>query len=281
MDIMWTKLYILYTLYESKIAPSAYFFVPIVIIGQFFSGLNSISGNVFTKLFEHKKDPEMEEIKKIISHMKDLMEKNMSAKVEVVTVTANNESSSYFIAGCGISLLLVGLVLGVTIAVSLYPSTLDLKKSIEDKVATPLSEAAHQTAVDTSTQAADNTRIIVGETTAIRKQGEFIQKDLTHLSDGLAKWTVDVDEKLELLDKKIGLISNTNTTSLHHSENDRLNRSIDERGDFISNPLVTSTRITNNFLLRDNSLINLESSSLYPRNGDPSDSYWDTLDPTF
>lgn len=161
--------------------------MPIVIIGQFFSGLNSISGNVFTKLFEHKKDPEMEEIKKIISHMKDLMEKNMSAKVEVVTVTANNESSLYFIAGCGISLLLVGLVLGVTIVVCLYPSTLDLKKSIEDKVATPLSEAAHQTAIDTSTQVADNTRIIVNETTAIRKQGELIQKDLTHLSNGLAK----------------------------------------------------------------------------------------------
>lgn len=279
---MWSKLYILYTLYESKIAPGVYSLVPIVIIGQFFYGLNSISGNVFTKLFEHKpKDPEMEEIKKLISQMRDLVEKNVSAKVEVVTVAANNESSMYFIAGCGISLLLVGLVLGVTIAVSLYPSTLDLKKSIEDKVATPLSEAAHQTAVDTSTQVAENTRIIVDETTAIRKQGEFIQKDLTHMANGLAKWTVDVDEKLELLDKKIGLISNTNTTSLHHSENDRLNRSIDERGDLISNPLVTSTRITNNFLLRDNSLINLESSSLYPRNRNPSDSYWDTLDPTF
>ena len=279
---MWSKLYILYTLYDSKIAPGAYFLVPIVIIGQFFSGLNSISGNAFTKLFEHKsKDPEMEEIKKIISHMKDLMEKNMSAKVEVVTVTASNESSFYFIAGCGISVLLVGLVLGVTIAVCLYPSTLDLKKSIEDKVATPLSEAAHQTAIDTSAQVADSTRIIIDETTAIRKQGEFIQKDLTHISNGLTRWTVDVDEKLELLDKRIGLISNTNTTSLHYSENNRLNRSIDERGDLISNPLVTSTRITNNFLLRDNSLINLESSSLYPRNRDPSDSYWDTLDPTF
>jgi len=274
---MWPYLYILYTLYNSTIVPSATVLVPVVIVGQIISGLNALS-NAFTKLLEDKpKNVDLEEIKKLVCLMKDLVEKNAPPRVETVIVTTNNELSVYFMVGCGISVLLVGLALGAAIAVSSYPSTVDLKKSIEDKVVKPLSEAAHQTALDTSTQIGDTARIIIEETTALRKQGEAIQKDISHASDALARWTADVDERLEMLDRKNVSIINTNITSMHYFENERSNLNIGEREDFtINNTIIPATTPA---LIRGNPSINQESNSLVPSNPNQFNSYWDTLDP--
>jgi hypothetical protein len=257
--------------------PSATVFVPVVIVGQIISGLNALS-NASAKLLEDKpKNVDLEEIKKLVCLMKDLVEKNAPPRVETVIVTANNELSVYFMAGLGISVLLVGLALGAAIAVSSYPSTVDLKKSIEDKVVKPLSEAAHQTALDTSTQIGDTARIIIEETTAIRKQGEAIQKDINHASNALAQWTADVEERLEMLDRKYVSINNTNITSMHYFENERSNLNIVERQDFTVNntiiPAATSA------LIRGNPPINPESNSLVPSNPNQFNPYWDTLDP--
>ena len=274
---MWPYLYILYTLYNSTIVPSATVLVPVVIVGQIISGLNALS-NAFTKLLEDKpKNVDLEEIKKLVCLMKDLVEKNAPPRVETVIVTTNNELSVYFMVGCGISVLLVGLALGAAIAVSSYPSTVDLKKSIEDKVVKPLSEAAHQTALDTSTQIGDTARIIIEETTALRKQGEAIQKDISHASDALARWTADVDERLEMLDRKNVSIINTSITSMHYFENERSNLNIVERQDFTINNIIIPA--TTSVLIRGNPSINPESNSLVPSNPNQFNSYWDTLDP--
>lgn len=270
-------LYILYTLYNSTIVPSATVLVPVVIVGQIISGLNALS-NAFTKLLEDKpKNVDLEEIKKLVCLMKDLVEKNAPPRVETVIVTTNNELSVYFMVGCGISVLLVGLALGAAIAVSSYPSTVDLKKSIEDKVVKPLSEAAHQTALDTSTQIGDTARIIIEETTALRKQGEAIQKDINHASYALARWTADVDVRLEMLDRKNVSIINTNITSMHFFENERSNLNIGEREDFTINNTIIP--VTTSALIRGNPSINPESNSLVPSNPNQFNSYWDTLDP--
>jgi len=267
----------LYTLYNSTIVPSATVLVLVVIVGQIISGLNALS-NAFTKLLEDKpKNVDLEEIKKLVCLMKDLVEKNAPPRVETVIVTTNNELSVYFMVGLGISVLLVGLALGAAIAVSSYPSTVDLKKSIEDKVVKPLSEAAHQTALDTSTQIGDTARIIIEETTALRKQGEAIQKDINHASDALARWTADVDVRLEMLDRKNVSIINTNITSMHYFENERSNLNIGEREDFtINNTIIPATTPA---LIRGNPSINPESNSLVPSNPNQFNSYWDTLDP--
>lgn len=274
---MWPYLYILYTLYNSTVVPGATVLVPVVIVGQIISGLNALS-NAFTKLLEDKpKNVELEEIKKLVCLMKDLVEKNAPPRVETIIVTTNNELSVYFMVGLGISVLLVGLALGAAIAVSSYPSTVDLKKSIEDKVVKPLSEAAHQTALDTSTQIGDTARIIIEETTALRKQGEAIQKDINHASYALARWTADVDVRLEMLDRKNVSIINTNITSMHYFENERSNLNIGEREDFtINNTIIPATTSA---LIRGNPSINPESNSLVPSNPNQFNSYWDTLDP--
>jgi hypothetical protein len=241
-----------------------------------FLGDTNVCSTEFDKLMNNRFES-FKLYKKLVCLMKDLVEKNAPPRVETVIVTTNNELSVYFMVGCGISVLLVGLALGAAIAVSSYPSTVDLKKSIEDKVVKPLSEAAHQTALDTSTQIGDTARIIIEETTALRKQGEAIQKDISHASDALARWTADVDERLEMLDRKNVSIINTNITSMHYFENERSNLNIGEREGFTINNTIISA--TSSALIRGNPSINPESNSLVPSNPNQFNSYWDTLDP--
>jgi len=267
----------LYTLYNSTIVPNASVLVPVVIVGQIIFGLNALS-SALPKLLEDKpKNVDLEEIKKLVCLMKELVEKNGSPRVETVIVTTNNELSMYFMVGCGISVLLVGLALGAAIVVSSYPSNVDLKKSIEDKVVKPLSEAAHQTALDTSTQIGDTARIIIEETTALRKQGEAIQKDISHAFDALARWTADVDERLEMLDRKNVSSNDINITSMYYFENERSNLNIGEREDFTSTNTIIPA--TTSALIRGNSSISPESNSLVPGNPNRFNSYWDNLDP--
>lgn len=280
---MWIpQLYALYQLYNSAIAPSATALIPIIVLGQVIYGVNSASGGLLSKWLEQKpQNPEIEEIKKIIFQMKDVMEQSSMAKPEVVASTTNNYLSSpigdyswYFVGGCGIVTLLCGLALGVGITSYLNKSNLDLKQTIEKKAVQPLAEGANKIASDNSDQQATNANIIVGETTIIRQQTQNIQDDLVYTSKGFAKWATEVEMKLDKIGEQIGSLGNVNIAPGEYYRNRQSDLST---VDNLATSAMTPVNAQRGSFSNNNSLVNTETNSLVIAGSEEFDSYWDNI----